>query len=152
MLTLLLALQIFHVAFLLLHDWVPLGPLNDLAAVHAENHASKIVLSTLLSTLPFAIALLFSLHFQQRGYPHWLFLFLWIAYILLFVGELRAWWIPYLRGAKAERVARYEKMFGATHALLPVRNGIRINTLHVILHASTVTLLITLAVLTLSHA
>ena len=75
--------------------------------------------------------------------------FLWIAYLFLFIGELEAWWIPYLRGAKPERVARYETMFGATHAFLPVRNGIRINTLHVILHVLTVALLITLALLTL---
>jgi hypothetical protein len=37
-------------------------------------------------------------------------------------------------------------MFGATHAFLPERNGIRVNTLHVIFHAATVSLLIALAV------
>ncbi len=149
MLTLLLALQISHVAFLLLHDWVPLGSLNDRAAVRAENPGRKLLVVTLLSTLPYAIALACSLHFQHLGYPHWLFRFLWIAYILLFLGELQAWWIPYFIGAKTERVARYETMFGATHAFIPVRHGIRINTLHVILHALTAALLITLASLTL---
>ena len=148
MLTLLLALQIFHVAFLLLHDWIPLGSLNAPAAVRSENPSGKLLIGTLLSTLPFAIALACSLHFQHLGYPHWLFHFLWITYLLLFIGELQAWWIPYLRGAKSERVDRYEKMFGSTHALLPARNGIRINTLHLILHASTLALLITLASLT----
>jgi hypothetical protein len=39
-------------------------------------------------------------------------------------------------------------MFGATHAFLPERNGIRPNTLHVILHVATVLLLIMLCVLT----
>jgi hypothetical protein len=39
-------------------------------------------------------------------------------------------------------------MFGATHTFLPERNGIRPNTLHVILHAATVALLIALGVLT----
>ncbi len=149
MLTLLLALQILHVAFLLLHDWVPLGPLNDLSAVRAANPGSRLVVSTLVSALPFAIALGCSLHFEHSRYPHWLFRFLWIAYLLLFLGELNAWWIPYLRGTRSDRVARYETMFGATHAFLPVRHGIRINTLHVLLHASTVALLITLAALTL---
>ena len=33
----LLALQLFHVLFLSLHDWVPLGNLNDLKAVRAAN-------------------------------------------------------------------------------------------------------------------
>jgi hypothetical protein len=39
-------------------------------------------------------------------------------------------------------------MFGKTHAFLPVRNGIRINTLHVILHVATLTTLVVLAALT----
>ena len=148
MLTLLLVLQVFHVAVLLLHDWLPLGSLSDPAAVRSENSRGKLLFAALISTLPFAIALACSLHFQHRGYPHWLFRFLWIAYILLFVGELQAWWVPYFFGAKPELVTRYANMFGRTHAFLPERNRIRINTLHVILHASTVALLVTLAVLT----
>jgi hypothetical protein len=42
-------------------------------------------------------------------------------------------------------------MFGATHAFLPERNGIRPNTLHILLHVSTTALLIVLAVLTFAH-
>lgn len=148
MLALLLALQICHVAFFLLHDWVPLGTLNDVAAVKRENSAAKLILATLVSTLPYGIALGFSLHDQHRGYPHWLFTFLWIAYALLLVGELQAWWIPYFRGATPERIERYTAMFGNTHAFLAPRNGIRINTLHCLLHAATVLTLVTLAVVT----
>lgn len=149
MLTLLLGLQVFHVAFLLLHDWVPFGPLNDPAAVRSENSRGKLLLATLLSTLPYAIALGFSKRHQRHGYPHWLFVYLWVAYIFLFIGELEAWWIPFFRGAKPERIARYEAMFGRTHAFLSARNGIRINTLHCMLHAATVLLLISLAAITL---
>jgi hypothetical protein len=36
-------------------------------------------------------------------------------------------------------------MFGNTHAFLPARNGVRPNTLHVILHASTLAMLVLLA-------
>lgn len=149
MLTLLLALQIFHVAFLLLHDWIPLGPLSNPAAVRSEHPTSKVLLGSIISTLPFAIALGCSVHFLHRHWPHWLFMFLWIAYVLLFIGELEAWWIPWFKGAKPERVASYERMFSATHAFLPARNGIRINTLHIILHTLTLTTLIVLAILTL---
>jgi hypothetical protein len=149
MLTLLLTLQIFHVVFLLLHDWVPLGALNDTAAVRAEHPAWKMLLGTLVSTLPFIVLLGFSLHFQHRGYPRSLMLGLWAGYIFLFMGELEAWWLPWLgRPVKPERVASYERMFGATHAFLPARNGIRINTLHFILHAATVATLVVLGVLT----
>ena len=41
MLNLLLALQAFHVLFLLFHDWIPLGSLNNIAAVRAENSTPK---------------------------------------------------------------------------------------------------------------
>jgi hypothetical protein len=37
----------------------------------------------------------------------------------------------------AERAARYQAKFGRTHAFLPARDGIRPNTLHVILHVAT---------------
>jgi hypothetical protein len=44
-----------------------------------------------------------------------------------------------------ERAARYQAMFGGTHAFLPVHNGIRPNTLHVILHSATLTILFVIA-------
>jgi hypothetical protein len=55
---------------------------------------------------------------------------------------LTAWWIPYLFHSEPERAARYQVMYGSTHALLPERNGIKPNTLHVILDVATVVLLI----------
>jgi hypothetical protein len=147
MLKLLLCLQLFQVAFLLLHDWLPLGSLSNLPAVRAENPHRNLFLTTILSALPFALALVFSILHQAHGYPHWLFLYLCIAYGLLFYGELNAWWFPYAFGAGPEKVARFQHMFSRTNAFLPERNGIRINTLHVILHLSTLATLITLAVL-----
>jgi hypothetical protein len=143
----LLGLQLFHVLFLTLHDWIPLGPLNDVKAVRAENPGSKLLIATLISGAPFLIAFVASVHYFGRMYPSWLFWLLWIAYIFLFIGELQAWWVPYFFGAKPERVARYEAMFGRTNSFLPPRNGIRINTLHVILHAATVCTLICLALI-----
>ena len=58
-------------------------------------------------------------------------------------------WVPLgkrnaVKAVPPERAARYQVMFGATRAFLPERNGIRPNTLHVILHIVT---LATLAVL-----
>jgi len=75
--------------------------------------------------------------------------YLWASYTFLFVGELDAWWVPYFFGSKPERVARYQAMFGGTNSFLRERHGIIPNTLHVILHSSTVALLAALAVLTL---
>ena len=50
MLALLLALQIFHVAFLALHDWIPLGRLNDVRAVTKENPRGKLLIGTAITT------------------------------------------------------------------------------------------------------
>ena len=142
----LLVLQCFEVLFLSLHDWVPLGPLNDLKGVSTADSLGKRVAATLISSVPFAVGLVASIINFGKPYPDWLFWWLWISYGLLFCGILQAWWIPYLFRAEPERAARYKVMFGATHAFLPARNGIRINTLHVIFHAATVALLIVLGV------
>jgi len=92
----LLGLQGFHVLFLLLHDWLPLGTLNDLKALRAADPNAKIVRTTLIQTLPYAVGLAGSLFWYGHPYPMWLVWWLWISYGLLFVGELQAWWIPYL--------------------------------------------------------
>jgi hypothetical protein len=42
-------------------------------------------------------------------------------------------------------------MFGTTHAFLPERNGIRPNTLHIILHMATLITLVLLGALTALH-
>jgi hypothetical protein len=95
MLTLLLALQAFHVLFLLLHDWIPLGSLNNIAAVRAANSSSKLLLDTSISTSFFLFGFVFSVLHRNGPYPHWLLWYLLISYLFLFYGELTAWWIPY---------------------------------------------------------
>jgi hypothetical protein len=142
------ALQSFHVAFLALHDFVPLGKLNDVKAVRAANPGRKLHASTLVSLTPFAIGLAANGIYFSRVYPAWLLWWLWISYGLLFVGELTAWWIPYLFHPEPDRAARYQAMFGATYAFLPERNGIRPNTLHAILHLATLATLILLGAVT----
>ncbi len=138
-----LALQSFHVAFLLLHDWVPLGRLNDVRALRTVYSLRKILLGTVISSAPFVTLLVFSL--LDRAMPRYLFslrIWLWIGYGWLFVGELQAWWIPYLRGTEAARGGRYKIMFGETAGFLPERHGISPNTLHVVLHICTLSLLV----------
>jgi hypothetical protein len=147
----LFALQCFHVLFLALHDWIPLGSLNDVKAVRMANPIHKLVGGTLISLTPFAIGLYASAIHLGGAYPSWLVWWLWISYSLLFIGELEAWWVPYLFRSEPIRAARYQSMFGATHAFLPERKGIRPNTLHVILHLATLATLFVLAALTVAR-
>jgi hypothetical protein len=140
----LLALQGFQVAFLWLHDWLPLGRLNDVDAVRRQDPLPRLVIVTLLQSVPWTIGLLGSVRYRGQPWPGWLDHWLWISYAILFLGQLRAWWVPYLLRPEPERTARYRAMFGNTHAFLAVRNGMVPNTAHVLLHlatAATLTLL-----------
>ncbi|HZV77670.1 MAG TPA: hypothetical protein VFF63_07940 [Candidatus Babeliales bacterium] len=142
---LLLALQAFQVAFLWTHDWIPLGPLNDVAAVRKQDPLRIRILVTLMQSVPFTVGLVFSARYFREAYPSWLIYYLWISYGLLFIGELQAWWIPYLLKPDPARAARYTAMYGRTHAFLPQRNGLVPNTAHVLLHVATLATLVVLA-------
>jgi hypothetical protein len=143
-----IALQAFVVLFITLHDWVPLGTLNDVAAVRSTDGVSRLARVTLLSALPFVIALVGTIWYAHRRFPDWLFWLLWLSYGGAIYGMLRTWWIPYLILPEPARAARYQRMFGRTHSCLPARNGIRPNTLHVALHMVLIAVLVILTIIT----
>jgi hypothetical protein len=140
----LLALQVFQVVFLWIHDWIPLGRLNDVAAVRSQDTLPRLVIVTFVQSVPYSVLLFFSARFFGRPYPHRLAEWLWISYGLLLVGQIRAWWIPYLFRPEPERAARYRIMFGHTHAFLPQRNGLVPNTAHILFHLATASTLLAL--------
>jgi hypothetical protein len=142
----LIGLQAFQVVFLCLHDWLPLGRLNDVAAVRRADSLQRLVVVTLVQSVPWAVGLFFCVRYFGRPYPMWLGSWLWISYALLLAGQLRAWWIPYLLKPEPVRAERYRKMFGNTHSFLPVRHGMVPNTAHILLHLATAATLVVLAV------
>jgi hypothetical protein len=144
----LIALQCFVVSFVALHNWIPLGTLNDVKGVRAEFPSGKLLTTTLINFTPYAFGLASSAIYFGKPLPGWLFWWLWISYGLACYGSLKAWWIPYLFRPEPERAARYQVMYGTTHAFLPERNGMRPNTLHVIFDIATVAILLVLSVLT----
>ena len=139
-----LALQSFVVVFLLFHDWVPLGRLNNLQAIHRQDSLVRTVLVTLLPGIPAAIGLFFSASLFVRRYPNWLTILLWVTYGTLLYGLLRAWWIPYLFKTDAKRAERYKVIFAGTHRFLPERNGFAPDTLHTIFHLAVLATMIVL--------
>jgi hypothetical protein len=143
-----LACQSYVVLFIAIHDWIPLGKLNNLAGVRAADTTQRLLGVTALSVLPFAIGLAGSIYYAGSRFPDWLFYVLWISYVAGVYGMLRAWWIPYLLVADPVRVARYQVRFAHTHAFLPVRNGIRPDTLHVSFHVVVLITLVLLSALT----
>lgn len=141
----LIGLQMLQVLILWLHDWLPLAPFNDVQAVRRADSVSRLLRVTILQSAPYTVGLVGSVLAWGKPWPGWLGAWLWISYGLLFAGEVRAWWSPYLLRSEPERAERYRAMFGRTHAFLPERNGVTPNTLHVLLHACTAA---TLALLT----
>jgi len=141
-----LALQALVVAFLLLHDWIPLGQLNNLRAIRSEDSLGRRVFVTLLPAVPAALGLYFSVLRFGQPYPDGLATLLWITYGLLVAGLIRAWWIPYLVLPDPERAARYRILFAGTHSFLPKRNGMAPDTLHTVFHLVCVSTLVALFV------
>ena len=47
----LLALQAFQVLFLWVHDWIPLGRLNDIAALRGQDTRRRLVTATLIQSV-----------------------------------------------------------------------------------------------------
>ena len=139
-----LSLQAVVVIFLLFHDWVPLGRLNNLNAIRKQDSLGRSVFVTLLPVVPAAIGLFYSMTHFGRTYPDWLEMLLWITYGVFLVGLLRAWWIPYLVKADPERAARYQLIFAGTHRFLPERNGMAPDTLHTVFHLVTLATLVAL--------
>ena len=144
----LLALQCFVVLFVALHNWVPLGKLNNVRGVRIAFPTGKLLVTTLVNFTPVAIGLTASAFYFGRAYPGWVFWWLWITYGLACYGSFTAWWRPYLFRPDAQLTARYQTMYAGTHSFLPERNGIRPDTLHVLFDFVTIAILIDLAVLT----
>jgi len=148
----LIALQAFVVIFIALHDWIPLGTLNNVRAVQSADSTRKLVTVTVLSTSPFAVGLAATMSYAGSRFPQWLNWWLWISYGAALYGLIRAWWGPYLFYNEPARATRYQAMFSGTHAFLPIRNGIRPNTLHIGLHVVILAIIGVLALLNIYHA
>jgi hypothetical protein len=127
--------QTVVVLFLLVHDWVPLGRLNNLAAIRSQDSFGKRVFVTLLPSVPAGICLWFSVKLFGRPYPERLEITLWITYGLFLLGLPQAWWIAYLFGTDPKRAERYQMIFAGTHTFLPRRYGMAPDTLHTVFHA-----------------
>jgi hypothetical protein len=74
-----LALQTAIVLFLLLHDWIPLGRLNNNAAKRREDSPLHLVTTTLVAAVPAGVGLFYCARYFGRAYPGWLDTLLWIT-------------------------------------------------------------------------
>ncbi|GIM46656.1 hypothetical protein DNHGIG_22050 [Collibacillus ludicampi] len=73
-------LQIIIVLFLMIHDWVPMGTLNDVKGVLSQNTVKQNLIITLINTIPFAVGLIISLVYAGKPYPLFVKMYLVLAY------------------------------------------------------------------------
>ncbi len=145
--SLFLSLLAFHFIFLSLHDWIPLGRLNDLPALRSQRSFSARVIASALMGAISALALY--LNWSQSPLPsHPTRIFTFVLYAFFTAGLIRAWWLPYLFGVglSEKLVAEYKVMFSNTYSFLPIRNGITVNALHIVFHVTAVLALVLSAI------
>jgi len=120
---------------MIVQDWIPIGTLNDVDAIHASRSINELIIVTLIGVIQIVILIALTALFVGKRYPLWAKLWLIIHPSFIFSGALLDWWIPYVFGYGAEeRVATYTEMFGDTHSFLPTMNGIVPNTIHTMFH------------------
>ena len=144
--TIFLAAQAYVLLFLFLHDWLPLGTLNNFTAKRDADSFANRAFVTLLPAVPAALGLYYCAKDFTQPYSHGLLILLWITYGSFLFGMLRAWWVPYLLVPDPARAARYQTIFAGTHRFLPERNGITPDTLHTTLHAVTLAIVVLLLI------
>ena len=59
-----------YLLFLWLHDWIPLGRLNDVAAVRSQGPVLGLVVVTTIQSVSFSIGLWFSVLYLWQPCPH----------------------------------------------------------------------------------
>lgn len=126
---------IFIFLLMIVHDFVPLGPFNDVEAILNDRPLKELIFVTIVNAGQILLIIIGVLFFIGKKYPIIIKLWLIIHQSCIFIGALIAWWIPYIFGIGAEqRAERYQEMFGDTHSFLPIMNGIVPNTIYTIFH------------------
>lgn len=63
------AANFFVALFIALHDWIPLGKLNNLAGIRAVDSMRGLLVVTVMSSLPFVIGFVASVYYAASGFP-----------------------------------------------------------------------------------
>jgi hypothetical protein len=122
-----------------LHDTIPLGRWNNLGHFKREIPLQRRVRGSVMNSVTALAAVgLFWLGWMRGGELAGDFrMALLIMMGVMVYMEFGAWWRPYLFGATPAIVEKLRPNWEGTYAFLPVKNGIRPNAMHSIMHAST---------------
>lgn len=126
---------VFILLFMIMHDLIPLGPLNDIEAISSVESFNETIATMLIGAIQILLILGGILLFIGKRFPLLVRIWLLVHPSSILLGAMLSWWVPYLFGTGTEeKIERFNVMFGNTHAFLPVMNGMVPNTLHTIFH------------------
>jgi hypothetical protein len=128
-----IALQIVLLFFMTFHDWIHIPPFIDITEL--EKHSTKkgrLINSTIFFFIVF-IPLMLTWVYRSNLTP-WILINICLFYVLLTVGTIFSWWVPYFFGSSEKHKADFAE-YKNTHHFLPARaDNVIPNTFHVILH------------------
>lgn len=128
-------LQIVLLLFMILHDWISIPPFNDVEALKSSDSNFYRVLGSVINGMTVFVPLIITLKYYYQPYIPLSSLITIIAfYLLLTVGTVLSWWVPYLFGSSEKHKQHFTK-FKNTYQFLPARgDNVVPNALHVVLH------------------
>jgi len=96
--------------WLVLTDWVPMFPLNDLSGANAKGRALAAAIN-----YPFPLLIAGGLALHRP----WSLAAATLLCVLVMAGHVRSWWLPYFGFATDEQRELYRREYGRTLKILP---------------------------------
>lgn len=127
-------IQISLFLWIIIHDWISLYPLNDIATLKRYHTSKELLINSVINGFMVLVPLIFSIYGYLSQFTYQIITILILFYAVLTVGSICAWWIPYIFGRSGVHKAGFLE-YRNTHSFLPKRGtNVVPNTLHVILH------------------
>ncbi|MBB4913120.1 hypothetical protein [Streptosporangium saharense] len=129
-------------AWLVLTEWVPMFPLNDLAPGNLRN---RLVAASMNYPIPLLIAGGVALH------QTWSLVTATVISGLVIVGHVQSWWLPYFGVSSAAQRELYRADYARTLKILPTEGrDVVIDVQHMVVGVISVVMLVTTLTATLT--
>jgi hypothetical protein len=131
--TLIVATAIY-LGYVLVHDWVPLGRLNDMERQREQPLRTRLLVEV-GNVLPILALLIVAIVFPTGPLPWGAALYAGLYIVVFAVLAWLSWYGPYFFGTTSERETAAAYEYGRTVQILPARGThVRPNLMHVGLH------------------
>lgn len=134
MMTFFIIVQFILLIFMLFHDWIPISPWNDIPTLRLKDGFFYRALSSVINGAAVLIPLLITWKYHRTILPLSAAIEITAFYVLLTIGTIFSWWVPYIFGSSEKHKQQFSKFKNTHHFLPPRQDHVVPNTLHVILH------------------